>query len=378
MSNIKNQTFYISVLLFLTLIVAASSFYKLDSRPLWGDEQRTVTYYAKKPFRVTNGDPPLFPLLIHHINKYTSELFWMRFLNALALIASALLIAIGCREWFGEKTALCAAFAFATSFLVISRGQWVRPYALFTFLILLSYISFWKLLKTAGIKWMIINIISTVLALYTHYSTFIIVINQFVFGSIYALTLPQNKYKMLIRVTSITGIITLCSVSWYYLLFKNISRWYSMNVGYPPKEFNIAIFVYHVIVKVFPVKNPETIHIHSVLVLFILAAGIILSLRKKKCFSILLTLSWITASAGFLWINLERNRIFMAQRYYMSFVPALYLLIFLGIFEISDLISGKVKTKYKTVVSYSTFSFITVYIFLPSLEQLYNYYTIPY
>jgi len=374
MLNAKNQTAYILVLLFLTLVVAFTSFYKLDSRPLWGDEQRTVTVYAQKPFNVTNGDPPLYPLLIHHIKQYTSKLFWLRFLNALALIASTLIIAIGCRDWFGKKTSLCAAFAFATSYLVISRGQWVRPYALFTLFILLSYVSFWKMLKTTSLKWMIVNIISTVIALYTHYSTFIIVINQFIFGCIYALSLSQNKYKMLIRVTSITGIITLCSVSWYYHLFKTISRWYSMNVGYPPEEFNLAIFVYHIIVKVFPVKNPETIHIHTILVLLILAAGIILSLRKKKYFSVFLTLSWITSSAGFLWINLERNRIFMSQRYYMSFVPALYLLIFLGVFEISDLISEKVKGKYKMVVSALVFSFIVIYIFLPPLQQLYGYY----
>ena len=132
MLKIKIQTSYFLILLFLTLVVSFTAFYKLDSRPLWGDEQRTVTYYAKKPFRITNGDPPLFPLLIHHINKYTNKLFWLRFLNAIALIAGALLIAIGCKDWFGKKISLCAAFAFATSFLVISRGQWVRPYALFT------------------------------------------------------------------------------------------------------------------------------------------------------------------------------------------------------------------------------------------------------
>ncbi|MCK5852853.1 glycosyltransferase family 39 protein [bacterium] len=374
MSKIKIQTVYLITLLFLTLVVSFTSFYKLDSRPLWGDEQRTVNYYAKKPFRVTNGDPPLFPFLIHHINKYTNELFWLRFLNALALIAGTLLIAVCCRNWFGKKISLCAAFAFATSFLVISRGQWVRPYALFTFLILLSYVSFWKLLKTASLKWMIINIISTIIALYTHYSTLVIVINQLIFGCIYALTLPQNKNKILIRVLSGTGIITLCSFPWYYHLFKTLSRWYSMNVGYPPKDFNLAIYVYHIIVKVFPVKNPEIIHLHSILVLLILTAGIILSLRKKKYFSVLLTLSWIASSAGFLWINLERNRIFMAQRYYISFVPALYLLIFLGIFEITDLISERVKSKYKTTVSYSVFSVITIYIFVQPVQFLCNYY----
>lgn len=376
MLNVKNQTAYILVLLFLTLVVAFTSFYKLDSRPLWGDEQRTVTYYAKKPFRITNGDPPLYPLLLRHINQYTSKLFWLRFLNALALIASTLLIAIGCRDWFGKITSLCAAFAFATSFLMISRGQWVRPYALFTLFILLSYISFRNFIITKSLKWMIINVVSTVLALYTQYSAFIIVINQFIFGCIYALTLSRNKYKMLMRVILGTGIIIICSFPWYYHLVKNFSGFSVMNGVKSPQEFNFAIFVYHIAVKVFPVSNPEIIHIHTILVLLILAAGIILSFLKKKYFSALLTLSWIASSAGFLWVCLELGKISMSQRYYILFVPALYLLIFQGIFEISDLVSEKVKSKYNMVISTLVFSVIVIYVFLPPLQQLYGYYSI--
>jgi len=230
------------------------------------------------------------------------------------------------------------------------------------------------MLKTTSLKWMIINIISTIIALYTHYSTFIIVINQFIFGCVYALTLSQNKNKILIRVLSGTGIITLCTFPWYYNFFKNFSGFTTMNGVKPPENFNLGVYVYHIIVKVFPVKNPEIIHIHTIIVLLILAAGIILFLCKKKYFSVLLTLSWIASSAGFLWMCLELDKISMNQRYYMSFVPALYLLIFLGIFEITDLISERVRSKYKTVVSYLIFSVITIYIFFQPLQQLYGYY----
>ncbi len=319
----------------------------------------------------------MYSLLLHHINQYTGKLFWLRFFNALALIASTLLIAIGCQSWFGKRTALCAAFAFATSFLVISRGQWVRPYALFTIFILLSYVSFWKMLKTTNLIWMTINLASTILALHTQYSAFIIVINQLLFGCIYALILLRNKFKTLIRVVLGTGIIIICSFPWYYHLFKNFSGFFYSNGVQPPKEFNFAIFVYHVVVKVFPRENPEVVRFHTVFVLLILAAGVILSLRKKKFFSVFFALSWIASSAGFLWICLELDKITMNQRYYMLFVPALYLLIFQGISEISDLVSRKFKSKYKEAVNTLIFFLIAIYIFLPPLQQLLNYYTIP-
>jgi len=361
---------YLFGLLLLTATATFFAFHTLGERPLWGDEQRTLSTYARHPFDLTNGDPPLYSLVLQHVHHYTNSRFWLRCPNALALIAAALVLAFGCRNWFGRGVALAAAFAFASSFLVLSCGQWLRPYAFVTLFSVLAYVSFWKMLTTTHVAWLVVNVLSILLAVHTQYNAVTIPVAQCLFGLVYAMTLTHKKSKTLIVVLLATGAILLGALPWYYQLLTHFATFVRMNGVQPPADFNLALFVYHIIVKAFPRANPGVIQMHTIVVLLVLAAGIAISFWKKKYLPVLLTLSWIAGPAGFLWVCLELGRISMAQRYYMAFVPALYLLLFHGIFSSAALLADNVSGKYRTATNCMVGSVLTVYVFLPALLQI--------
>jgi len=366
--NFSRHIPYLLGLLLLTLTVTFTAFHSLGARPLWGDEQRTLSCYARRPFDITNGDPPLYSFVLQQLQCQTTSRFWLRCPNALALIAAALVLAIGCRTWFGQGVALSAAFAFATSLLVITCGQWLRPYAFVTLFSVLAYVSFWKMLTTNRIAWLVVNVVSVLLALHTQYNAFTILVTQCLFGLVYALT--HKKTKTLVLVLLASGAILLGALPWYYQLLTHFTTFVRMNGVQPPADFNLGVFVYHVTVKAFPRANPAVIQMHTIVVLLLMAAGVVISLWKKKYLPVLLTLAWLAGSGGFLWVCLEFGRISMAQRYYMAFVPALYLLLFHGIFSIAGLLSEKVRDNFRPAANWLVGLLLTVYVFLPALLLL--------
>ena len=94
-----NNRFGNAVYLLATFFVIALSgfaiFHQLGIRSLWYDEVRTVLYYVPHPFKITNGDPPVFPFILSIITRFTHSEFWLRFPSALAFIASTAVIAVG-------------------------------------------------------------------------------------------------------------------------------------------------------------------------------------------------------------------------------------------------------------------------------------------
>jgi len=324
------------------LVIAISCiaiFHQLGIRSLWYDEVRTVLYYAPKSFNVTNGDPPFLPFLLHNILRYSQSDFWLRFPNALAFAASTAFIAIGYRKLVGRTAALLSALAFATSFFALSKFQLVRPYAFFSFFSIVSFYSYWNILRLRSWKWIPIYILTTVLALHTQYFAFTIIVTQIIFGIPYAIFRFRKDKTLFIRLFMSITIIILCSLPWYIKLYKSFNAFKHANAVSAPANFTFPDFINVLNTHFFP--NTSII----ITILFI-CLGLLLIWQKKYRGSVCLIALWLVTSAGILFWMLTNGKICLVPRYFLCFLPPVYLLTFYGVTQISQLLLIRTKNSY--------------------------------
>ncbi len=136
------------VLLLLILVLSLFlRFYKLGSRPLYGDEPFNTVELSQKPLPfllATNLGSPLYPLLLHVFLPAGDTELWARLPAALFGILSVWAIFVVGRRILGEREAVVAAFLAAVSTSFIYFSQQARAYTIFLFFSLVSLYFFWR------------------------------------------------------------------------------------------------------------------------------------------------------------------------------------------------------------------------------------------
>ena len=331
-------TYRVATFLIVTL-AGFAIFHQLGVRSLWYDEVRMMLRYVPNPFDVTNGDPPFWPFLLHQISRYSRTDFWLRFPNALAFIASTAFLAIAYRKLVGKTTALFVALTFATSYFALSKYQLARPYAFFSFFTIVSFYSFWKILQQRNWKWIPIYISTTFLALHCQYSAFTIVVAQIIFGIPYLIIQLRKDRTLFIRLFLSFAIIILSSLPWYIKFYKSFNAFKSVNGIAAPVNFTFSAFVNLLNIHFFPNTS-------IIITSLFLCLGFLFSWQRKYRFPVWLITLWLVTSAGTLFWMLTNGKICLASRYFLYFMPAVYLLVCFGITQLSKLLFFWTKNEY--------------------------------
>ena len=211
---------YIALLL-LILLAAALRFYRLQAQDIWGDEAFSI-YLSQQPLPavVAGGadtHPPFYPLLLFVWLQLTgSSAYATRALSALAGILVVPLIFVLAKQLTPTRprVAWLAAILAAVSPLLIYYSQETRMYELVTVLALASTYFMLRVFDQAGAhdhaRLRGAYFVTTLLAMYTHYSAFFVIAAQ----DVYALIRWRKDRAALVRWILLQLALALAYVPW--------------------------------------------------------------------------------------------------------------------------------------------------------------------
>lgn len=167
-NSIRPWIFWIALFIGSTL-----RFYALFSKPFWFDESITF-YFAKLPIydllraSLSDNNPPLYYLLIHFVQKISTNEYILRAPSYVFSIASIFALAFLTQK-LSLKNSLFAVSLMALSPLEIYLSSEARLHALATLMALLLTIAFVNLTKRFSLKNSSVFVALSALSLYTHY-----------------------------------------------------------------------------------------------------------------------------------------------------------------------------------------------------------------
>lgn len=334
---------YKSALIGLILVAFALRIYRLDTQDLWGDEAFSISLSQMPLDQVIAGaadtHPPLYPfLLLGWLRLLGSTVFATRSLSAIiGVLIVPLIFVLAKRTTASTRVAWFSAIFATVSPLLIYYSQETRMYELVTLLALASTYFCLRLLSStqvSPVRAAAPYLVSTALAIYTHYSAFYILAAQNVFAFIQL----RKKRAALARWIALQAFLVVSYIPWIFvqtsfLSGKASARWdefgwrgFEMIFGKTLLAFSVGLTVDS------PLAQVETI-----LFLAVLALGIyeIFDLRRTSaslwlvllCFSIPLIISFLV------------NPIlpFFFERYILVALPAFYIVMALGLDNIARL-----------------------------------------
>lgn len=195
----RSKHYYPTVLLVIMLLGVTLRLVNFTSEPLWYDEIFGIqlAYYGESIAEIVEYSKETFYTPLYYIglrgwlHLFDNGPFFSRALSLIFSLASIGLIYAFVVRLFDKKTAVIATLLMAIAPLQVEFGQEARPYAIFSFIALLSMYFFWQfLINTKDKKGLIVITSLNVIGLYLHYDYFILIAAQI--GIILILrTMPQ-------------------------------------------------------------------------------------------------------------------------------------------------------------------------------------------
>jgi mannosyltransferase len=167
-------------LVLISLLALAVRLYQLDRESFWLDEAFSYWAASSSPEdilqEITNDNqPPLYYLILHYWMKSVGESDWtIRLLSAIfGVLSVPIVFQIG-KQLFNDRFGLVAALFLAVSPFHIQYSQEARSYSLYFFLTSLSVL--FLLLMYRKVRYASVGyILSTILLLYTHNTSVVVV-----------------------------------------------------------------------------------------------------------------------------------------------------------------------------------------------------------
>lgn len=224
----KSHFLGITLLALIILFAFALRVYRLDAKSLWSDEGLSM-YRAHKdlPFILSNKiiiqgvvtqdlQPPLYFILLHFLIEFAGDSeFAAKFLSVIfSVLTVPLLYTVG-KKLFSPQVGLFAAFLGATSPLYLWYSQELRMYTMLVFLGLLSVYTLLKVMEgndsakaseTSKWAWRCGYVLTTVAMLYTHYSSFFMLLFEFIVFLIFAITRRRVWSVILLLVAALSAL----------------------------------------------------------------------------------------------------------------------------------------------------------------------------
>lgn len=285
-------------------------------------------------FRImaTDKHPPLFYLLMHFWNSSYHSESWIRIPSLLFSLSSMWFFYLLLKKFTDSKAVIIVGFLlFAFSHDQVEYGAYARMYSLATMLAIIAVYSFFNILDNPRKKWFIINSLTNVLFVLTHYIGLFSIFAQFVY-----LLILRSRNKMprstLTRWTlhhAPFAIIGLFCLPFFFLQLHAggvAPKWISVMYGAPSLSRLFGQIFCTNLFRLFPSHLRLII---EVLIVAILLLGLV---DKKK-----IAIAGIDSKTAFLmlfyllpiitfWSISQFEPIFIA-RYFIAFNFAWYLII---------------------------------------------------
>jgi len=263
------------LLLGIVILAIALRLYGFTSEGIWIDEAVSVYHAGQGAVHVlgfVDTNPPLHLLVLQPFTYFGLDSFWIRMPFLICGVLSVLLIYLVGKELFNRRVGLYSSLILALSSYHIYYSQEARPYALLAFLSLASFYFFITYLKSPTKRNGLGYLITTSLAVYTHYFGAFLFIAQ----NVYLLLSKERPRKWL----SLQGILIVSYIPAGFLVFRALE---SFTVFWLSSEFLTDMLFLPDIFS----GNPFLAVIYVLLSLY----GIFILRRNRKALPLLLV--WI-------------------------------------------------------------------------------------
>jgi hypothetical protein len=365
--------------------------YHLDFQSIWWDEGHSI-FVASQPIPqiptlpAMDVHPPAYFMLLHLWLGLTGQSeFALRYLSVLfSMLTVALLWRFAysiLRSNFSPIPPApllpCSPAPFLASLLAtlsplyVAYAQEVRSYAMITFLALASTYTLWRIFfLDGGRRTIILYVALTALCLYTHYFTIFLLIFHNLAWLVWALSGNKNRIsRVTIWITTQLAILLLFALQ-LFLAFHQVTSYTNPNLT-PPRltEFILRSWqAYTVGLTIDPLPAVWGMAVIATVFILVLLFQLLSNLTQPsnlpafqpatRLSPFLFLLAWLLIPLAVYFVVLQRQPSF-EPRYLILVTPALFLLLALGLNNVSRL------TLY-------TFSTILLCIFLFSLSSYYT------
>ena len=333
----------------IILILALGAFlrfYKLDFQSIWLDEIHTMIECNPKLSFKEFYDIMIFREQMPHLYFLSVKAFSIIFghttlviraVSAIIGLLSIYSIYLLGKELDNRKTGLISALFLSVNYFHILYSQEARPYVLLALFAILSFYRLVKLIKKSSLKNSLLYGLFAALMINTHFFGLFILVSQCVIILFFMFDLPKSERFNFFKFSALSGILTL--ILWYpsikiFLLVTQIKSFWIQ----PP-----TLEVYTQMFKEF-FGNSELV----LLLVFLTGTFYFMSLfnqkkeKKETCRDNKMLLGFMVLSIWIfitLFIPLVRTYLdipMIISRYFIGVLPALILIIAIGISNIKS------------------------------------------
>lgn len=399
----RNQSF---LLLCIFLLSVFFRFYHLNFQSLWLDELYSMssTHPSKTLAEIVEyckkDQPPAYFIALHFwfyllgYNEFSGRLF-----SALIGLVGVVVIYFLGKELGRSQTGLVAAFFASINFFLIYYSQEVRFYGFLFLFTSLSFLFFFRFLKNCLIQDFIFYSLCSVILLYTHYYSFLVLLAEFLIFLLYLLKYGPEMSRIFFAIV----FATCCAISfipWYPVVFNDLGikdywlktphpffvfEYFYLYTGKEPLMALISLFLLGVLIKmhwnwkltVDENDKKEAIHLDLIvpaLFIFLVICYLIpyaYSLFKTPIlhdrYTIITLPAWFSLIAlGFSYLSNQKFKIFI--------VFSLCLSTFINLFLLNPHYLKIHKSQFREVSKEVVKEIEEGYLLYSDVENLYNFY----
>src|SRR5215217_5760759 len=339
--DLRQQMLVPFMLLAILLVALLLRVFQLDAESLWLDEATSV-YRGNHDFvqilglSIPDRTPPLYLLLLHYwMQLFGDSEFSVRLPSVLfGVFSVAMLYKVG-TLLFNKWTGLMSAFIMAISAYQIYYSQEARAYMMMVLLALISFYFFLKLFEGKD-YWILAGyVLSSTALMYAHYYGLFLVLVQalFVLG-FYALRRhPNNATTTTFGTWGLAAgaIVVLYIPGFFYLAYTLIHPNRPVYGQTPPglSDVSESLLQYAGAPYVGAPVSPSLLLL-AILTLFALIAVCVLLKRGGEKMALSLLLLWLIVPVALPFLLSQISNLPYAGRYSIAALPALYLLVAVG------------------------------------------------
>lgn len=222
----------------IIILTAALRLYDIETKNMWFDEVYSWKLSQKTAVEIiedTSGDihPPLYYIVLKYWTGFFSDsVLSMRLLSVLPGLLSLIFVYKISRLLFkADEPVIFVMLLYAVSPVNLFYSQEIRMLNLNLFLTLGSVYYFLLSLKDNSVKYLILFVLFSFTAVYTHYFSLLILFTAFVI-LIFKIISKQNTFRDLRGKFAAIIIVNILYIPWYPVFFSQISKgqpWRKVN-----------------------------------------------------------------------------------------------------------------------------------------------------
>jgi hypothetical protein len=384
------KNFILSIILF---VAAVLRFYHIDFQSVWLDEIHTMVEVSPsisyKEFYDIAVEREVMPHLYFLIARFFTfiidgSVLVVRSISAVAGILSVFTIYLLGKELISKKAGIFASLFLAVNEFHIFYSQEARPYALFSLLTILSFLFLLRFTKKINLKSGLYYAFFAALMINTHFFGLFVLVSQAILLLIHLITV-KSKFKKLFFINSlITGVIVILTfIPSLPILIKASNRktfWLKSN----DPEFIAELFSKFFGRSELLIYTALLLVIAYFIKIFLQKEKHIIKTNNKYLASFTLLMVWLFIIIIIPYIRSYTNHPMLIKRYFMSALPAIILIIAIGlssiksravviiigsIFVFSSFINLILVNKYYVKVSKTQFREITEEVNLKNVDK---------